>query len=536
MVVWREHRLTFDPTTVLMQSGYILGAALGVVLLVSVLPTPRAAPLGSLRDSVEGVVEAAEAQFSRLFNGLPSRRSYRTITYGAETRFRGNPNLTDDLLFTVRGARGTYWRARSYTDYTSTGWETGEAEFGPFTSGDGLSDERRVSGEYEFKVSAATDTFFTAGLPRSFDEAAEALASFEAPWDVLQVRYSEGRDFFPTRTNLNYVSVGIESTATDSQLKQAEGEYPDWVTDRYLQLPETLPQRVRNLAIDLTFGMDNPLDKVEALREHVISLPYNLDINAPPEGMDGVDYFLFGIRQGYCDYYASSLAVMARSLGIPARYVLGYASGQFDPRSNSYQVLELNYHSWVEIYFPEYGWMPFEATPPNAVEFGGGTTLSAPPGVVDAFDFSGEGLLLDEEDEEGLGGAFQADQGFGPSLRSVLTVLAIAAVAALGFTWWRWWLRLGSLDRADELYAKMLRLAVLLGIPQRRDQTPIEYGESLGEEMPESVADIRMLSWTYASRRYAGYPVSMQQLRLVEQSWERLRWRMIKRMFRVRPA
>jgi len=536
MVVWREHRLTFDPTTVLMQSGYILGAALAVVLLVSVLPTPGMAPLGALRDSVQRSVEASEAQFSRLFNGLPSRRSYRTITYGAETKFSGNPNLTDDLLFTVRGTRGTYWRARTYTDYIGTGWETGDAEFGPFTSGDGLPYEWRVLGEHEFKVSAATDTFFTAGLPLSFDEGAEALVWFDAPWDVLQVRYSEGRDFFPTRTNLNYVSIGIESTATYSQLRLAEGEYPEWVTDRYLQLPDSFPQRVRQLAEDLTAELDNPLDKIEALRDHVISLPYNLDINAPPEGVDGVEYFLFGIRQGYCDYYASSLAVMARSLGIPARYVLGYASGQFDPGSNSYRVLELNYHSWVEVYFPEYGWMPFEATPPNAIEFGGGVSLSAPPGVVESFDFSGDGLLLDEEEEEGLGDAFGADEGFGPSLRAILTVLAIAAVAALGFTWWRWWLRLGSLDRADELYAKMLRLAVLLGIPQRRDQTPIEYGESLGEEMPESVADILTLSRAYANRRYAGYPVSMQQLRYAEESWARLRWRMIKRMFRVRPA
>ena len=75
-----------------------------------------------------------------------------------------------------------------------------------------------------------------------------------------------------------------------------------------------------------------------------------------------VDYFLFDLRQGYCDYYASAMIVFARSRGLPARLAVGYASGEYDPVSDQFLVTEADAHSWPEIYFPEYGWIPFEPT------------------------------------------------------------------------------------------------------------------------------------------------------------------------------
>ncbi|NIN97916.1 MAG: transglutaminase, partial [Anaerolineae bacterium] len=89
-------------------------------------------------------------------------------------------------------------------------------------------------------------------------------------------------------------------------LRSAGTDYPTWVTARYLQLPSTLPNRVRALAEDITKDYDNPYDKVTALEGYLRTIPYNELINAPPPGQDGVDYFLFDNRQGYCDYYASA--------------------------------------------------------------------------------------------------------------------------------------------------------------------------------------------------------------------------------------
>jgi hypothetical protein len=75
-----------------------------------------------------------------------------------------------------------------------------------------------------------------------------------------------------------------------------------------------------------------------------------------------VDFFLFDLKQGYCDYYASSMVVMARSIGLPARLTVGYATGAYDPADQAYHVNMADAHSWPEIYFPDLGWIPFEPT------------------------------------------------------------------------------------------------------------------------------------------------------------------------------
>ena len=91
------------------------------------------------------------------------------------------------------------------------------------------------------------------------------------------------------------------------------------------------------------------------------------------------------------------MAVLLRTLGIPSRYVLGYASGRRQGGSGPFEVLDLNYHSWVEAYFPGYGWIPFEPTPPNAVEFGRGDTI-VPPNVLDAPGLIA-GLIADDDED-----------------------------------------------------------------------------------------------------------------------------------------
>lgn len=369
--VWRTKRLAFDPFTVLSQSAFMLAFGLAAVLVASGLPAPKAVPLAAVAHMAQRMVDTVEVEFSRLFHGLPSRLSFKTLTYGDRTAFRGNPNLTDQLLFTVTGDPGTYWRARSYSEYTSTGWANSDTRSIPYDGAESREYLQRVETEHYFRIQAATDTFFTGGLPVSVSEPADALVLQSAPWDALQLWLRDGGQFFPTRTNLRYTSSGSLSVATPGELRTASTDYPAVLRGEYLQLPPSLPSRVLGLAAQLTAGLETPYDKAEAIRAYLLSIPYNLDIPAPPAGRDGVDWFLFDQREGYCDYYASAMVVMLRAVDIPARYVLGYASGALDPETGQYRVLELNYHSWVEAYFPGYGWIPFEPTPPDAIEFGG---------------------------------------------------------------------------------------------------------------------------------------------------------------------
>ncbi len=531
---WRERHAVFDARTVLAQSGIVLAVGLLVTAVVAALPTPPVAPLGAVSRALDDTTHQIGAHFSRMFSALPSRKEYKTLTFNEPTLFQGNPELTDTLLFTVRGPR-TYWRARSYAVYTGSGWETGEdPEYIPFEDTDLPDDLRRVPQTNHFRVTAATDTLFTGGLPGAFDEPAEALTTATSAPGAVQVRFSTGREYFPTRVNLSYVSTGLESVALPQDLRRAGEEYPEW-TQVYLQLPETLPERVRTLAQALTAEAETPYDKALNIRNFLISIPYNLDIEAPPEEADGVDHFLFESQQGYCDYYASAATVLLRAAGIPSRYVLGYAPGRFNTAWGVYEVLELNYHAWVEAYFPSYGWIRFEPTPPDAIEFGG-EGLDFSPLPEEELDLGELGEILEDEEEDTFDVDFTPQTELPGWLVALLAIMGAVAVAAPVFFWREWWWKLGSLPRSDELFAKMCRLGGALGLRKRPEQTPLEYARMLSSVMPEQQPQISRIVRAYVLGRYAPRAVPLNDLRQAEWSWSSLRWAMIKRFFRVRPA
>ena len=531
MAGWRARGAAFDSRSTLAHSGVILGLGLAVTAFAAVLPAPSAAPLGAAARALDGAAQTASAHFARLFSALPARRDYHTITFEERTRFQGEPNFYEELLFTVQGPP-TYWRARTYAVYTGEGWATapgaGYAPFQDVPAPEGISRARQT---HAFRVAAATDTLFTGGLPAAFDRPAEGMTAEGAGPGAMQARFSEGREYFPTRVNLSYVSTGLESTASPFQLRRAGEEYPAW-TDAYLQLPETLPGRVRGLAASITEGAENPYDAALAVRDYVIGVPYRLDIGPPPEGADGVDHFLFESREGYCDYHASAAAVLLRAAGIPSRYVLGYATGAFDPASGAYEVTGLNYHAWVEAHFPGYGWIPFEPTPPSAIEFGG-QGLGPPPVLAEQPEIE-FGEIPEDEDEAGFAVDFAPRREIPAWVIGLLGIAAALAAAAPVAAWRQWWWKLGRLPRADELFAKMARLGAAAGVQKRPQQTPREYADALAAEAPSRAREIGQVAAAYELRRYAPGRVPLGALRDAERAWESLRWAMLRRAFRLR--
>lgn len=134
----------------------------------------------------------------------------------------------------------------------------------------------------------------------------------------------------------------------------------------YLQLPD-LPDRVRNLADSLTRDQRSEYDKVTAIRDYLLNpanhFQYTLDVPRVPPGRDAVDYFLFESRAGYCEYFASAFAVLLREAGIAARVVGGYLGGEYDFLQGAFVIRDSDAHTWVEVYFPGYGWLPVDPTP-----------------------------------------------------------------------------------------------------------------------------------------------------------------------------
>ncbi|OMD18565.1 transglutaminase-like domain-containing protein, partial [Paenibacillus odorifer] len=148
---------------------------------------------------------------------------------------------------------------------------------------------------------------------------------------------------------------------------------PQEIKNKYLQLPDLLPERVKALAEKLTASSGNRYDSATAIRDYLQNgYSYTLDTMVPPAGADFVDHFLFETKQGYCVHFATAMTVLLRSTGIPARYVQGYGPGtqQEEAMPAKYLVTQGDAHAWVEVYFAGAGWVPFDPTPGPALAAG----------------------------------------------------------------------------------------------------------------------------------------------------------------------
>lgn len=136
------------------------------------------------------------------------------------------------------------------------------------------------------------------------------------------------------------------------------------IYNSYTQLPDTLPMRVKDLAYEISKDEDTKYDKLKAIEAYLMEFEYSYSPGKKPEDADFVDYFLFHNKKGYCTSFATAMAVLGRSIGIPTRYVEGFIVNYEDNDDRGFLVRNSNAHAWVEAYFDGVGWIPFEATPP----------------------------------------------------------------------------------------------------------------------------------------------------------------------------
>jgi protein-glutamine gamma-glutamyltransferase len=152
------------------------------------------------------------------------------------------------------------------------------------------------------------------------------------------------------------------ATATPAELRTAGRDYPLTIAGQYLRLPP-LDSRVPQLAAQITKSAGNDFDKAAAIENHLRTrFGYTLQLPQTPV-KDPIANFLFERRQGHCEYFASSMTVMLRTIGIPSRVVTGFRSDEFNDLTGNYVVRAKDAHAWVEAYFPGYGWQTFDPTP-----------------------------------------------------------------------------------------------------------------------------------------------------------------------------
>lgn len=304
----------------------------------------------------------------------------------------------------------------------------------------------------------------------------------------------------PLQIGQRYTVVSAVSEAPPEKLREVGTDYPSWVTERYLQLPVSLPERVRALTLRLTEAANNPYDKAVALEGYLRGLSYATNLNLPAGNVDRVDYLLFVLRKGYSAYFSTAMAVMLRTVGIPARVATGYTAGSFDPEREAYLVKESNAHGWVEVFFPRYGWVEFEPTPSLPL-------LARPSLPVEGL--SDEELFLLGQEEEPEAGEPS------PQENASLIPFTVGGWPLLGFwgmvlggvvvaLWLAWRRRWAGLDAAVVVYGKMAFLASLARLGPQSHQTPREYGLALQGLLRPYQGPIESIVHAYEKVRYGG--------------------------------
>jgi hypothetical protein len=342
-----------------------------------------------------------------------------------------------------------------------------------------------------------------------------------------------------------YAMVSFVSVATDEDLREADTDYNHFITDHYLQLPSSLPDRVRELAKSITVNTDNPFDKAMAVQNYLRGpeFIYSQDIDAPPRDSDGVDHFLFESKIGYSDYFGSSMAVMMRAVGVPARLAAGYSSGELGLEEDQRFVKDSDSHGWVQVYFPEYGWIDFEPTPnwqlqSRTIGRTSSTGFIGPDPNTDPDDLAGiEGsdALLDTilDDPSGLPDSFTTSftdritpylMPAGIVLGTLIVLFLISQVA--------WNFGLGGMTAEEKIYTKMGRLGWFAGVGRQPSQTPWEYAAAIGLVATNTTEESRKIASLFAVSRYGHREPDEKELEELSEAWKNVRTGLIARAFR----
>jgi hypothetical protein len=305
--------------------------------------------------------------------------------------------------------------------------------------------------------------------------------------------------------------------ASVDEMRAAGRNYPSIIAQRYLALPPDIPERVYALARKLTATQVAPYDQARAIERYLReTYPYTLKVSAPPAGVDVADYFLFELKKGYCDYYATSMVVLARAAGIPARLVSGYASGTYDAPNAVYLVTAANAHSWVEIYFPGIGWIEFEPTA-GLPEIARAQTRPDPTPIEPAgFSSLWDTLII------AYGSLpFLARQG----------IIVLASLLVLALLWSfienAILLSIAPARALRWMYRDVYRLGGRMAGRPAPGTTATEFAAALEPFVEYYQGPLHLLTETYLRALFSPLPVDKRAVRQALKAWRSLRWRLI---------
>lgn len=571
---WRLEGVFFRPDVSfdLLRDGFIFSALIiGIAWLTP--PVVDAKTLG-LFDEFEGSWHDIQGEWNRLYADLNYRNQSGVVgTFGQSFALGGPRYLTDEPVMDVKvEGIGRYWRATVYDEYNGIGWRNTSQDSTSFGPEDEISlphyaGRLPITQTYTLYRDNATVLYAMASLTRldrtarvTFNTLTPEQATTTIPprWanpddssfveEITYIRSNAAVD-----SGENYTVVSEVSQASVSQLREAGTNYPEWITSRYLQLPP-ITDRTRELAQALTVDYDNPFDKAQALERYLRNaIKYNERIAQPPPGVDKVDYIIFDLQEGYCDYYATALVTMLRSLNIPARMAAGFARGTFNSEREVFHVINADAHSWVEVYFPKYGWIEFEPTAaqPNIIrptnpQDEGAFASGAFPNPDERPDGGRDGLEGPENipiDDETFGGSLisfalpffgnQVSLSRAAVENSFLGLVMLLLLGAGGVAYWWHNQQIYTSKNIFNLYEGMLKLANWMGAALYPWQTPYEHATVLQQRLPRYKQEVETITNDYVHQTFSPAPQEHFQAETTlthetNTAWRRIRPEMAK--------
>jgi protein-glutamine gamma-glutamyltransferase len=450
-------------------------------------------------------------------------------------------SLTPKVVMRVRSQAEGFWRVLSFDQYTGQGWT--------ISRNDQVQTLRRPAWSYRF--------FTPLTVAQSKSKEIIQTYSILADFPNLIPALSQPKEiYFPTREiaidlegslrspvqleeGLTYTVISEVPYRDRTELNQITADYPAKIRQSYLQLPADLSQPIRQQAEALlskatqrpTSAYEKSLFLAQALKQN-----YTLQPNLPPLSakQDLVEAFLFQFEGGYPDHFSTTLTVMLRSLGIPARLTTGFGPGQFNAFTGMYVVKNTDAYAVTEVYFPKHGWFAFDPIPGHAL---------IPPSVEQNQTFTVlrqfwnwvagwlpsplTGLLSGVL--AGMAAALTRLSlltGWQGLLMGLLLVLSLLFLGWLGRLLWRHWRYhcwLTTLPPMARLYQQMLDRLSERGLPKRSQQTPQEYVQQIKRQSPLLAEIVAEISHAYVGWRYGGRQANLPYLRQQLQVLTKLR-------------
>lgn len=524
---WRRTGLRFSPDLGwdFMQAGAIF--AVIVTLIPNLLPIAQPDPaLVAYWNSNQSPLAAVEQRMESLFSGVNGRGQGGLSFFSPNLPLVGDVNLpsTQVLHYTVvdnlQNDPTQYLVTETFADYDGldnwTRGQTVDVNYGANKIQPGSTSAYRLN-TYKITFDATP-----AGGERYILAPGSSAASFSVPTIAqTSVQTEEPVTWLsqqPMGNGGTYTAVGYVSTASVNQLaavpypeqtaNSPQAVYPQSILVEYLPTEPPISPLVAQTAQQVTKGSPNMYQAAVALQNYLRTFTYNPHNPNPPAGKDSTIWFLQR-KEGFCTFFASAMALMGRSLGMPTRVVSGYTNGSLDEKSHTYVVHGSQAHTWTQIYFGQYGWINFEPTatftpffrpqtsggPVTGPTTGPGATPSSTPHDSRRTTPTGATTPANVIRESGL---FKV--GLGVFIALFAALIALVAL----WIWWRSLFRAYSPIAAS--FARLILLGVWAGAPPSPSQTPRSYAARLAEVAPEQRASIERISALYSRERWGDPP------------------------------